>query len=83
MLFKPELVRLILRGKKTGTRRKVEPGGTGCRYKVGRTYAVTSARFGCLRRELLAHLRAGKGIGKGQTPVSRTICAQIKGRAVP
>ena len=48
MIFKPELVNLILAGKKTQTRRplfydihgKVIP----CRYKVGKTYAVQPGR---------------------------------------
>ena len=44
MIFRPELVNLILRGQKTETRRPVKSGETECRYKVGRTYAVQPGR---------------------------------------
>lgn len=48
MIFKPELVTLILAGNKTQTRRPVLYGLNGkvipCRYKVGHTYAVQPGR---------------------------------------
>jgi hypothetical protein len=43
MIFKPRLVRLILAGKKTQTRRP-RRGEEECRYQVGRSYAVQPGR---------------------------------------
>jgi uncharacterized protein YhfF len=44
MIFKPELARAIMRGKKTQTRRRIKPGENGCRYKAGHSYAVQPGR---------------------------------------
>lgn len=44
MIFKPQLVRKILEGKKTQTRRPVKPGELECRYRPGRSYALQSGR---------------------------------------
>lgn len=43
MIFKPELVALVLKGKKTATRR-IANGRDACRYRVGRDYAVQPGR---------------------------------------
>ena len=43
MIFRPELVDLIVAGRKTETRRPVKPG-VGCRYQPGRSYAVQPGR---------------------------------------
>jgi hypothetical protein len=40
LIFKPELVRLILSKRKTMTRRRVEPGEEVCRYKAGKSYSL-------------------------------------------
>lgn len=42
MIFKPELVALVLKGKKTATRRIAN--GKPCRYQVGQHYAVQPGR---------------------------------------
>ena len=42
MIFQPELVELILAGRKTQTRRLA--GINDCRYQVGRDYAVQPGR---------------------------------------
>ena len=44
MIFRPELVKQILAGKKTMTRRPVKPGELACRYKPGRVYGVQLGR---------------------------------------
>lgn len=44
MIFKPQLVRLILAGRKTQTRRRVKPGELECRYRPGHSYAVQPGR---------------------------------------
>lgn len=44
MIFRPELARLILAGKKTQTRRIIKPDEDECRYQPGRTYAVQPGR---------------------------------------
>lgn len=48
LMFKPALIREIVRGKKTMTRRLVKHDKAGtlrdCRYKIGRTYAVQPGR---------------------------------------
>jgi hypothetical protein len=43
MIFKPELVELIIGGKKTMARRKVKPGEP-CKYHEGRDYALQPGR---------------------------------------
>lgn len=40
MIFKPELARRIVAGRKTATRRRVRPDEIACPYRPGRTYAV-------------------------------------------
>ena len=42
MIFKPELVRLVMQGKKTATRRLAN--GAPCRYEPGNDYAVQPGR---------------------------------------
>lgn len=44
MIFSPELARLVVRGKKTMTRRRVKPDENRCRYRVGHDYAVQPGR---------------------------------------
>lgn len=44
MIFRPELVGLILKGEKTMTRRPAKLGEEQCRYRPGRSYAVQSGR---------------------------------------
>lgn len=44
MIFQPELVKQILAGRKTMTRRPVKDGETSCRYRPGRVYAVQQGR---------------------------------------
>lgn len=43
MIFKPDLLTLVLAGKKTQTRRPVKDG-VPCRYLPGRTYAAQPGR---------------------------------------
>jgi hypothetical protein len=43
VIFRPELARLVLSGRKTETRRPVK-GDAPARYRVGRTYAVQPGR---------------------------------------
>jgi hypothetical protein len=44
VIFKPELVHLVLSGKKTQTRRPIKTDEVTCRYRVGHTYAVQPKR---------------------------------------
>lgn len=44
MIFKPPLIRAILAGTKTQTRRPIKRGETHCRYRPGRTYAIQPGR---------------------------------------
>lgn len=44
MIFRPPLVRAILAGRKTATRRIPKPRETECRYQPGRSYAVQPGR---------------------------------------
>lgn len=44
MIFKPDLARAILAGRKTATRRPVKPNEQECRYKPGRSYAIQMGR---------------------------------------
>lgn len=74
MIFRRELVEKILAGEKTETRRKVKPGETECRYKVGKTYAaqpgrgmkgVARIRIEYVRREELGDMRYGDAEREG------------------
>ena len=53
MIFRPELARAVVRGKKTATRRLVKGDEDRCRYRVGRDYAVCPGRG----REAIGRLR--------------------------
>lgn len=44
MIFEAAHARLILAGRKTQTRRRVRPGETECRYRLGGSYAVQHDR---------------------------------------
>jgi len=44
MIFEPAHARMVLAGTKTQTRRRVRPGETECRYRLGSTYAVQHDR---------------------------------------
>lgn len=44
MIFRQQLVRAILAGRKTVTRRMQKPGERDCRYRPGRAYAVQPGR---------------------------------------
>ena len=56
MICRPELVDLILEGKKTETRRPVKAKETECRCRVGHDYAVQPGRtkHGVARIEVLS-----------------------------
>lgn len=40
MIFTPTLARKIVAGRKTETRRPVDPDARACRYRIGRTYSI-------------------------------------------
>ncbi len=63
MIFAPEMVRKILSGRKTETRRPVKVGETTCRYKRGKDYAVQRKEGGraTVRIEILGAERQRLG----------------------
>lgn len=44
MIFKPELAKLVMQGRKSMTRRPVKPGEKHCRYQAGKSYALQPGR---------------------------------------